>query len=115
MLVLVFSKRARIKVDICLTAWEVFKKNLYADEFLARTSLKGHCHAIWPLCKKLEGVFALTEFQNYWYSFVIKDYLKVLKPFPVTQVTGNGWWWSIAITRNLPKILRKNFSTEQIF
>ena len=26
--------------------------------------LKGHCHAIWQLYKKLEGVFASTEFQN---------------------------------------------------
>ena len=26
--------------------------------------LKGHCHAIWQLYKKLEGVFALIEFQN---------------------------------------------------
>ena len=25
---------------------------------------EGHCHAIWQLCKKLEGVFASTEFQN---------------------------------------------------
>ena len=24
-------------------------------------------------------------------------------------------WWPITITRNLPKILRKNFSTEQFF
>ena len=26
-------------------------------------SLKGHCHAIWQLYKKLEGIFASTEFQ----------------------------------------------------
>ena len=26
--------------------------------------LKGHCHAIWQLYKKLEGVFASIEFQN---------------------------------------------------
>ena len=26
--------------------------------------LKGHCHAIWQLCEKLEGVFASTELQN---------------------------------------------------
>ena len=26
--------------------------------------LKGHCHAIWQLYKKLEGVFASVEFQN---------------------------------------------------
>ena len=27
-------------------------------------TLKGHCHAIWQLKKKLEGVFASIEFQN---------------------------------------------------
>ena len=27
-------------------------------------TLKGHCHAIWQLYKKLEGVFASIEFQN---------------------------------------------------
>ena len=27
-------------------------------------TLKGHCHAIWQLDKKLEGVFASIEFQN---------------------------------------------------
>ena len=27
-------------------------------------SLKGHCHAIWQLYKKLEGVFASIESQN---------------------------------------------------
>ena len=26
--------------------------------------LKGHCHAIWQLYKKLTGVFASIEFQN---------------------------------------------------
>ena len=26
--------------------------------------LKGHCHAIWQLCKKLEGVFASIGLQN---------------------------------------------------
>ena len=26
--------------------------------------LKGHCHVIWQLHKKLKGVFASTEFQN---------------------------------------------------
>ena len=26
--------------------------------------LKGHCHAIWQLFKKLEGVFSSIEFQN---------------------------------------------------
>ena len=26
--------------------------------------LKGHCHAIWQLYKKLEGDFASIEFQN---------------------------------------------------
>ena len=26
--------------------------------------LKGHCHAIWQLFKKLKGVFASVEFQN---------------------------------------------------
>ena len=26
--------------------------------------LKGHCHAIWQLYKKLEGIFASIEFQN---------------------------------------------------
>ena len=26
--------------------------------------LKGHCHGIWQLYKKLEGVFESIEFQN---------------------------------------------------
>ena len=26
--------------------------------------LKGQCHAIWQLCKNLEGVFTSIEFQN---------------------------------------------------
>ena len=33
-----------------------------------------HCHTIWQLYKKLEGVFASIEFQNLWSSFIIKDY-----------------------------------------
>ena len=27
--------------------------------------LKGYCRAIWQLYKKLEGIFASVEFQNY--------------------------------------------------
>ena len=29
-----------------------------------KSKLKGHCHAIWQLYKKPEGVFASMEFQN---------------------------------------------------
>ena len=29
-----------------------------------KVSLKGHCHAIWQLYKKLEGVYASTEFKT---------------------------------------------------
>ena len=32
------------------------------QRFKERESLKGHCHAIWQLYKKLEGVFASIEF-----------------------------------------------------
>ena len=28
------------------------------------SSIKGHCHAIWQLYKKLKGVFTSSEFQN---------------------------------------------------
>ena len=28
------------------------------------SNLKGHCHAIWQLYKKLKGVFTSIEFQN---------------------------------------------------
>ena len=28
------------------------------------STLKGHCHAIWQLYKKLGGVYASIEFQN---------------------------------------------------
>ena len=55
--------------------------------------LKGQCHPIWQLYKKL-GVFASIEFQKQWSSFVIKDYLKALKLFPVTCCYGwQGWKW----------------------
>ena len=40
------------------------------------------------LDKKLEGVFASIEFQNECSSFVVKDYLKVLKLFPVACRCG---------------------------
>ena len=53
--------------------------------------LKGHCHAIWQLCKKL-GVFASIDSKtNESSSFVIKDYLNVLKQFPVA--CRYGWKW----------------------
>ena len=32
--------------------------------FLHMLCLKGHCHAIWQLCKKPKGVFTSIEFQN---------------------------------------------------
>ena len=41
---------------VSITAQQNMKLELY--------SLKGHCHAIWQLYKKLEGVFASIEFQN---------------------------------------------------
>ena len=57
-------------------------------------ALKGHCHAIWQLRKKLKGVFASTEFQNLLSSFVIEDHLKALKLFPVACRNGwHGWKW----------------------
>ena len=31
---------------------------------IRRVTLKGHCHAIWQLYKKLEGVLASIKFQN---------------------------------------------------
>ena len=31
---------------------------------LEHKPLKAHCHSIWQLYKKLEGVFASIEFQN---------------------------------------------------
>ena len=34
------------------------------QRFKERESLKEHCHAIWQLYKKLEGVFASIEFKN---------------------------------------------------
>ena len=33
-------------------------------EMMGGSLLKGQCHAIWQLYKKLEGVFASIEFQN---------------------------------------------------
>ena len=42
--------------------------------------------------KKLEGVFASIEFQNQCSSFVIKDYLKVMKLFLIASRYGwRGW------------------------
>ena len=32
------------------------------------TLMQGHCHAIWQLDEKVEGVFASIESQNYWSS-----------------------------------------------
>ena len=43
------------------------RKNLEFTLALSKRSfslIKGHCHAIWQLYKKLEGVFALFEIQN---------------------------------------------------
>ena len=61
---------------------------------LRHACLKGHCHDIWQFYKKLKRVFASIEFQNQWSSFVIKDYLKVLKLFPVACSYGcHGWKW----------------------
>ena len=37
---------------------------LHSVLFAAQFILKRHCHAIWQLNKKLEGVFASIEFQN---------------------------------------------------
>ena len=45
--------------DFSMTVWELKHKTV-APQF----SLKGHCHAIWQLYKKLEGVFASIEVQN---------------------------------------------------
>ena len=39
-----------------------FKKNIRKKDLTLR--LKGHCHAIWQLHKKLGGVFASIEFQT---------------------------------------------------
>ena len=44
--------------------------------------IKGALSRYLQLYKKLAGVFASIEFQNYRPGFVIKDYLKVLKLFP---------------------------------
>ena len=47
-------------------------------------SVKGHCHAIWQLYKKLEDVFASIELHH----------LKVLKLFPVACHYGwHLWKW----------------------
>ena len=37
----------------------------YTSGWMVSYVLKGHCHAIWQLYKKLDGVFASIEFQNY--------------------------------------------------
>ena len=56
--------------------------------------LKEHCHAIWQLYKKPEGVFTSTEFQNYRSSVVIRDYFNELKLLPVACRYGwHGWKW----------------------
>ena len=74
-----FLKNSQVQINFKLN-----KKKEY--DYL----LKGHCHAIWQLYKKLEGVFASIEFQN----LVIEDYLKVLKLFPVDCRYGwHGWKW----------------------
>ena len=65
-----------------------------ATMFEIWASLKGHRHAIWQLYKRLEGAFALVEFQNKGSNFVIEHYLKVLKLFPDACHYGwHGWKW----------------------
>ena len=41
-------------------------RNMFVNDLVASRGghLKGHCHAIWQLYKKLEGVFASIEFQT---------------------------------------------------
>ena len=65
-------------------------------------TLKGHCHAIWQLFKKLGVEDASITFQNWWSSFVLKDYLKVLKLFPAAYRYGWHGWIRIETWKNWP-------------
>ena len=51
------------RVVVCLNKFYCVYVRLKKN-FLARDTLKGHCHAIWQLYKRLEGAFASIEFQN---------------------------------------------------
>ena len=54
--------------DFAAATWlEAQRENLsrkFSNPSQSFSVLKGHCHAIWQLYKKLEGVFASIEFQN---------------------------------------------------
>ena len=52
----IFSRQMEAIVVIILQIFSAISK---IGEYL-----KGHCHAIWQLYKKLEGVFTSIEFQN---------------------------------------------------
>ena len=58
--------------------------------FVSRRSLKGHRQAIWQLYKRLEGAFASIEFQNLWSSFIIEDFVELLKLFLSPGATDGG-------------------------
>ena len=80
--------------------------------------LKGHCHAIWQLYKKLEGVFASIEFQNLWSSFCYwrlfwRYWNCFLSPVAMDGKGGNGLklekngqFFHVLMLR-VPKILKK--------
>ena len=44
--------------------WKIADQQVAMKELFLSSNLKGHCHAIWQLNKKLQGVFASIEFQN---------------------------------------------------
>ena len=72
------------------------------QRFKERQSLKGHCHAIWQLNKKLEGVFASNS-RTIDLVLLLKTIFKVLKLFPVAcrytdGMDGNG----LKLRRNWP-------------
>ena len=79
-------------------------------------SLKGHCHAIWQLYKKLEGAFAAIEFQNLWSSFGIEDYFIwshwncFLSPVATDGIDGKGLKHEIffrGLMLRVPEFLKK--------
>ena len=57
------------------------------------------------MSKKLTGIFVSTEFQKKWCSFVIKDYLSVLKLSPVLRCFG--WQGCMWIDAKPSKITKK--------
>ena len=84
-----YVRQFRLLIHDVYIVMQMKKLTTKRTTWLAKKNRK-HCHAIWQLYKKIEGVFASIEFQNWWSSFVIGDHLKALSPVATDDMDGNG-------------------------